>query len=191
MKSICVFCGSSDKVDSIYLDAARDMGRVIADSGCQLVYGAGSTGLMGAVAEAVLTGGGEVIGVMPEIFNTPSLSKPEITRYEVVADMHTRKARMHALSDAFIALPGGFGTLDELLETITWAQIGLHAKPIGLLNTGGYYDGLIEFFHKIEEKGFTYEGHNGIYRHAADPAKLLESMNGYLPPEALSKWVDR
>ncbi len=145
MNSVCVFCGSSDRIAKEYLDAAHAMGLAIASRGMRLVYGAGSTGLMGAVAEGALSGGAEVVGVIPEMFHNPTLAHFGLTRLEVTADMHTRKARMYELSDAFIALPGGLGTMDELFESLTWAQIGLHRKAVGLLNVNGYFEHLLTF----------------------------------------------
>ncbi len=140
MNSICVYCGSSDKINPAYLEGATQMGRAIARRGLQLWYGAGSTGLMGAVANGALEAGGEVIGVIPTLFNTPQLAHPGLTRLEVVDSMHQRKERLANQAEAFIALPGGFGTFEELFEILTWAQIGLHQKPVGLLNTLHYYD---------------------------------------------------
>lgn len=191
MKSVCVYCGSSDKVNSIYLNIAREMGAVIAKKGLRLVYGAGSTGLMGAVADGALEMGGDVVGVLPKIFDTPQLAHQGLTSLEVVPDMHTRKARIVELADGFIAMPGGFGTLEEFFEILTWAQIGLHAKPIGLLNIGGYYGPLMTFMRKLETEGFLYAGHNSLYVHNANPEKLLESLYKYQPPDDLNRWVER
>ncbi len=142
MNSICVYCGSSDKIKPAYLEGATQMGRAIAGRGLQLWYGAGSTGLMGAVANGALEAGGEVIGVIPSLFHTPELAHTGLTRLEVVDSMHQRKERLANQAEAFIALPGGFGTFEELFEILTWAQIGLHHKPVGLLNTLHYYDPL-------------------------------------------------
>jgi len=191
MEAVCVYCGSSDKINRVYIEAARQMGVTIAKRGLRLVYGAGSTGLMGAVADGALEAGGEVIGVMPKIFDTPQLAHQGITRYEVVKDLHTRKARIAEISDGFIALPGGYGTLEELLEILTWAQIGLHSKPIGLLNTNGYYDALLAFFDQIEREGFMYAEHQSLYRCASEPEKLLDMMEAYQPPPGLESWVER
>jgi uncharacterized protein (TIGR00730 family) len=191
MEAVCVYCGSSDKVNRVYIKAARQMGLAVAQKGLRLVYGAGRTGLMGAVAEGALEAGGEVIGVIPEIFNTPQLAHRGISHLEVVKDMHTRKARIAEISDGFIALPGGFGTLEELFEILTWAQIGLHAKPIGLLNTNGYYDTLLAFFEQVEKEGFMYTEHKSLYRCAREPEELLTSMTAYQPPDGLERWVER
>jgi uncharacterized protein (TIGR00730 family) len=191
MKSIAVYCGSSDKIAKTYLDAANDLGRLLGSRGYRVVYGAGGTGMMGAVARAAMQAGGEVIGVMPEIFDTHNLRLTEITEYIIKPDMHTRLAHMIELSDGFIALPGGFGTLDEFFQTVTWAQIGLHSKPIGLLNVNGYYNKLSQFLTQVETEGFTYTGHNGLYLCESDPEALLAAMNNYQPPHGLAHWVER
>jgi len=191
MKSLAVFCGSSDKIAETYLATARHVGRLLAVRGIRLVYGAGSTGMMGEMARAAMDAGGEVIGVMPELFNTPQLALPTTTRFEVLPDMHSRLSRMMDLSDGFIVLPGGYGTMDEFFQTVTWAQIGLHSKPIGLLNLGGYFDHLITFMHHMEAEGFMYAGHNHLYVVADTPEALVESMLSYQPPSELNKWVDR
>src|SRR4030042_3204945 len=143
MKTICVYCGSSEKMDGEYLQAAREMGVAIARRGFSLAYGAGCTGMMGAVANGALEVGGEVIGVIPKMFNTPVLMHTGLSRLEIVDSMHTRKQRLGDISDAFIALPGGYGTFEELFEVLTWAQIGLHRKPVGMLNAQHYFDPLL------------------------------------------------
>jgi uncharacterized protein (TIGR00730 family) len=135
MKSICVYCGSADGISPDFVAAARSTGLTLARSGLTLIYGGGRTGLMGAVADGVLEGGGEVVGVIVENMNTPALAHPGLTRLEVTPTIHERKSRMYELADGYIALPGGYGTLDELFETLTWAQIGVHEKPVGLLST--------------------------------------------------------
>jgi len=191
MEAVCVYCGSSDKIVSPYLEAAWEMGAAIARRGLQLVYGAGSTGLMGAVADGALDEGGEVIGVIPEMFNTPQLAHKRLTSFEVVPDMHTRKARIADVSDGFVALPGGFGTLEELFEILTWAQIGLHSKPVGLLNTSGFYDPLLVFLDRVEQEGFMYAEHNSLYSSSTEPDALLDLMSGYRPPNGLERWVER
>jgi uncharacterized protein (TIGR00730 family) len=191
MKAVCVYCGSSDEVPEKYIDAARQMGEVMAARGLQLIFGGGSTGLMGAVADAVLDAGGEVIGVLPLHFNKPELAHARLTRLELVDGMHPRKARMAELADAFVALPGGFGTLEELFEAMTWAQIGLHAKPIGLLNAYGYYDHLLKFLDHANKEGFTFWEHQKLYTHSDDPAKLLDTLAAYQTPEGLDRWMQR
>ena len=139
MRSICVFCGSSDAVHSDFKSAARTMGITLAERGLRLIFGGGKTGLMGEVANGVLEAGGEVTGVIIPSMNTSALAHDGLTYMDVPPDMHSRKARMYELADGFIALPGGFGTMDELFETITWSQIGNHSKPVGLLNVNDYY----------------------------------------------------
>lgn len=191
MKSIAVYCGSSDRISEEYLQLARDTGRMLAEQGIRVIYGAGSTGMMGAVATAAMDAGGEVIGVMPEIFNTPQLALPTTTGFEVTTDIHARLARMIELSDGFIALPGGYGTMDEFFQTVTWAQIGLHTKPIGLLNHAGYYDKLLEFLARVEDEGFMYSGHNGLYVSADTLQALLKAMEDFKPLPFLHHWLER
>lgn len=191
MRSICVYCGSSDQINSSYLNAASEMGAVIAARGLQLVYGAGVTGLMGAIANGALENGGEVIGVLPEIFNTPTLAHNKLTRLEIVEDMHQRKARLAELADAFIALPGGFGTLEELFEILTWAQIGLHQKPVGLLNVRRYFDPLLELVEKASSEGFIYHEHRDLLISGDDPNSLLEALLNHTPPAGLDRWLTR
>lgn len=191
IRSICVYCGSADGVDAAYYTAAADMGALLARSGLRLVYGAGKTGLMGAVADGVLAAGGEVVGVVPASLNQPQLIHAGLTTLEVAADIHQRKARMSALADAFIALPGGYGTLDELFETLTWAQIGLHAKPVGLLNTRGYYDPLLEFIERVRAEHFIYDVHRDLLAADPDPAVLLEKLRAFQLPDGLERWVSR
>ncbi len=191
-KMIAIFCGSSDLIDDQYLQAAAAIGTAVAQRGWGVVYGAGSTGMMGAVARAALAAGGEVVGVIPEIFDTPTLALRELTRYEVTPDMHTRKARMAELSDAFIALPGGYGTLEEFFEALTWNQIGVHSKPMGLLNTKGYYDPLVTFLvDKVQGEGFAYKEHAQLFSVEAEPDALLDQLAAYQPPDGLARWVDR
>lgn len=191
MQSICVYCGSSDKPNSGYLNAAYEMGSAIAAQGLQLVYGAGVTGLMGAVANGALENGGEVIGVLPEIFNTPTLAHFGLTRLEIVADMHQRKARLAELADGFVALPGGYGTFEELFEILTWAQIGLHRKPVGLLNTSQYFDPLLSLVEKAQAEGFIYEEHRALFTASDNPGTLIKTMLAYQPPSSLDRWLTR
>jgi len=190
MKSICVYCGSSDLVSSDYLAAARQMGRVLASHGTRLVFGGGKTGLMGAVADGVLEGGGEVVGVIIPSMNTPALAHIGLTRMDVVPTMHARKARMHELSDGYIALPGGFGTMDELFETITWAQVGEHEKPVGLLNTKNYYAPLLVALKHFVQEGFIFQEHLDSLSCESDPDKLLDTMGKYKHPyAAVKRWM--
>jgi uncharacterized protein (TIGR00730 family) len=191
MQSICVYCGSSDRIPSAYLDAAQQMGYTLAERGLTLLYGAGCTGIMGVLADAVLERGGQVVGVIPAMFNTPQLVHKSLTRLEVVADMHTRKARLVGLADAFIALPGGFGTMDELFEILTWAQIGLHDKPIGLLNTCGYFTKLLEWIEQAQMEGFIYDEHRALFTYAETPGDLLDALKRHCPPAGLERWLTR
>jgi uncharacterized protein (TIGR00730 family) len=191
IQSICVYCGSADGLSQVYLEAARQTGRVLAHAGIRLVYGAGKTGLMGAVAEGALEAGGIVVGVVPTNLNLPVLIHSGLTQLEVTADMHTRKARMSALADAFIALPGGFGTFEELFETLTWAQIGLHTKPIGLLNAQHYYDPLLEMVEHAIREGFIYPEQRNLLVADSEPARLLEKLTAFTPPSGIERWINR
>jgi len=190
MNSICVFCGSSDAIHSDYLSAARTMGRILAESGLQLIYGGGKTGLMGAVADGALEAGGEVIGVIIPSMNTKALAHDGLTRMEVPLTMHNRKARMHELSDGYIALPGGFGTFDELFETITWAQTGAHEKPVGLLDVKNYYAPLLAAIDHAVDEGFIFKEHRDALICDSDPHKLLDAMIKYEHPhDAVKRWM--
>ncbi len=191
MESVCVYCGSADNMDPVYLDAAYEMGAAIAERGLRLIYGAGSTGLMGAVADGALGSGGEVIGVIPKLFNTPTLAHSKLSHLEVVEDIHVRKARMIELAEAFIALPGGFGTLEELFEVLTWAQIGLHHKPIGLLNTRNYFNSLLKFVKHAQEEGFIFGEHQKLFTHTNLPEVLLNALVTYKQPSGLERWLTR
>ncbi len=190
MKSICVFCGSSDTVHEGYKTAAYQMGVTLAQNGIRLVYGGGKTGLMGEVANGALSAGGEVIGVIIPSMNTPALAHTNLTRMEVTPEMRSRKARMHELSEGFIALPGGFGTWDELFETITTSQTGEHEKPVGLLNTKNYYAPLLAAIDHAVTEGFVFEEHRQAVSLESDPVKLLEAMRNYNHPhEAVKRWM--
>ncbi|MBV6396588.1 MAG: LOG family protein YvdD [Anaerolineales bacterium] len=190
MNSICVFCGSSDSVHADYLAGARGMGRVLARRGLRLVYGGGKTGLMGAVADGVLEAGGEVIGVIIPSMHTAPLAHAGITSMEVTPTMHARKARMHELSDGFIALPGGYGTFDELFETITWSQTGAHQKPIGLLNLRNYYAPLLAAIDHAVKEGFVFHEHRDSLRCESEPETLLDALENYEHNhEAVKRWM--
>lgn len=191
IQNLCIYCGSSDKVRPQYLEAAAKMGRALAQRNMRLIYGAGSTGLMGAVADAALSNGAEVIGVLPQMFHTPQLAHTRLTRLEIVDSMHTRKARLAELADAFVALPGGFGTFDEWFEIITWAQIGLHCKPIGLLNSHGYYDPLLALVEHANREGMIYSEHSRLFVQAAEPDALLDALEEFERPSGLERWVER
>lgn len=190
-KSICVYCGSADGLDQIYLDAARILGGLLANRGIELIYGAGKTGLMGALANGVLEAGGRVTGVVPENLNQSQLIHGALSRLEVVPDIHARKARMSQLAEAFITLPGGYGTLDELFETLTWAQIGLHTKPVGLLNTGGYFGPLLEMIERARSEKFIYDEHRDLLVSSSDPSDLISRLEQFKIPSGLDRWVSR
>jgi uncharacterized protein (TIGR00730 family) len=190
MQSICIFCGSSDAVHTDYKSAAHALGVILAERRIRLIYGGGRTGLMGAIADGALSAQGEVIGVIIPSMNTPVLAHDGVTRMEVPPDMNTRKARMHALADGYIALPGGFGTFDELFETITWSQIGHHQKPVGLLNARNYFVPLLAALDHAVAEGFVFKEHRDSISCEADPEKLLDAMEKYEHPyDAVKRWL--
>jgi uncharacterized protein (TIGR00730 family) len=190
MKRICVFCGSSPGHDPRYLEAARSMGRTLAERGIGLVYGGGSVGLMGAVADAALASGGEVVGVIPQVLQIRELAHKKLSTLHVVGSMHERKALMAELSDGFVALPGGMGTLEELSEVLTWAQLGLHARPVGMLDVAGYYQPLAEFFDRAVGAGFLRPAHRALLLVGHEPAALLDQFAVWRGP-ALEHVIDR
>jgi len=176
MHSVCVYCGSKVGKHPEYRRAAQQLGELLAARELQLVYGGGQVGLMGVIADAVLAAGGTVVGVIPDKLATKELLHPGVQEMHVVRTMHERKAKMTELADAFIAMPGGYGTFDELFEAITWAQIGYHNKPIGLLNTAGYFDPLLQLIgHAIEEQ-FIAPRHAELVVHDATPGALLDRL---------------
>lgn len=190
LKSLCVYCGSSDAVHADFKAAARELGRIIAQRGTRLVYGGGKTGLMGEVANGALSAGGEVIGVIIPSMNTPALAHPGLLRMDVAPDMHGRKARMHELSDGYIALPGGFGTWDELFETVTWAQTGAHEKPVGMLNVKNYYSHMLAAMDHAVSEGFIFAEHRQTVFCNSDPQELLDAMETYKHPHgAVKRWM--
>lgn len=190
MKSICVFCGSSDAVHADYLHGARQMGRTLAERGIRLIYGGGKTGLMGAVADGVLEAGGIAVGVIIPSMNTAALAHISLTQMDVVEGMHARKARMHELSDGYIAMPGGLGTFDELFETITWAQTGAHEKPVGLFNVRNYYAPLLTAIDHAVAEGFIFREHRDALFCEADPNLLINKMAQYEHPRAaVRRWM--
>ncbi|SIS05454.1 hypothetical protein SAMN05878276_1799 [Aquipseudomonas alcaligenes] len=190
LKSVCVFCGASPGARPIYHEAAAQLGRHIAERGLTLVYGGGAVGLMGVVADAALAAGGEVIGIIPQSLERAEIGHKGLSRLEVVDGMHARKARMAELADAFIALPGGLGTLEELFEVWTWGQLGYHAKPLGLLEVDGFYARLTDFLDHLVAERFVREQHRAILQIDASPAALLDRMSAW-QPTAAPKWVDR
>jgi uncharacterized protein (TIGR00730 family) len=189
MKRVCVFCGSSPGKSPVFLEAARATGRALAERGIGLVYGGGSVGLMGAVADATLDAGGEVVGVIPRALELRELAHRRLTTLHVVGSMHERKARMAELADGFVALPGGMGTLEELAEILTWAQLGLHARPIGLLDAAGYYRPLIQFFDQAVAEGFIRPDHRRLLLVGAEPGPLLDQFATWRPPP-VERWID-
>ncbi|HUE99462.1 MAG TPA: TIGR00730 family Rossman fold protein [Anaerolineales bacterium] len=190
MKSICVFCGSSDSVHADYVMGARFMGRTLAERGIRLIYGGGKTGLMGVVADAVLEAGGEVVGVIIPSMNTLPLAHIGLTKMDVVEGMHARKARMHELAGGYIAMPGGFGTFDELFETVTWAQTGAHEKPVGLFNVRNYYAPLLAAIDHAVQEGFVFKEHRDALFCEADPNLLIDKMAQYEHPRAaVKRWL--
>lgn len=182
MKSLCVYCGSSPGRLDTYADAARNLGERLADAGIGLVYGGAGVGLMGVLAAAALARGGRVTGVIPRALMDRELAHPGLTRLEVVADMHARKARMAALADGFVALPGGMGTLEELCEMLTWGQLGLHAKPCAVLNVGGYFDSLLDFLDHMAAEGFLRPRHHDMLLRADGVDALLAAFARYRAP---------
>jgi uncharacterized protein (TIGR00730 family) len=190
MKSICVYCGSAKLASREYFVAAKGMGETLARRGQTLIYGGGKTGLMGALADSALESGGEVVGVITEGMNTSELAHTLLTRLEVTATIHQRKARMYELAEGYIALPGGYGTLDELFETLTWAQIGEHSKPVGLLNVNRYYDDLLKMLDRAVEEKFLFPEHRKALLCDSEAEGLLEMMEGYrTPTEAVKRWM--
>ncbi|CAD5190369.1 cytokinin riboside 5'-monophosphate phosphoribohydrolase LOG1-like [Musa acuminata AAA Group] len=180
-RRICVFCGSSQGKKRSYQDAAVELGKELVSRSIDLVYGGGSVGLMGLVSQAVHDGGRHVIGVIPRILMPPEISGETVGEVKAVADMHQRKAEMARNSDAFIALPGGYGTLEELLEVITWAQLGIHDKPVGLLNVEGYYNSLLSFIDQAVEEGFISPSARHIVVSAPTVKELVKMLEEYFP----------
>jgi uncharacterized protein (TIGR00730 family) len=187
LRRVCVFCGSSMGFSPAYAEAAAELGKLLAQRGIGLVYGGASVGTMGVVADAALAAGGEVIGVIPEALSSVEVAHAGLTELHVVPDMHQRKAKMAALSDGFLALPGGAGTLEELFEVWTWAQLGLHAKPIGLVDVGGYYSPLVTFSDHMVTEGFLSAGYRDLVLVDSDASALLDRFADY-PPSAPPKW---
>jgi uncharacterized protein (TIGR00730 family) len=185
---ICVFCGSSPGAGPAYLEQATALGALLAERGIGLVYGGASVGTMGAVADGALAAGGEVVGVIPEHLSRVEISHAGLTELHVVADMHERKAKMAALADGFLALPGGVGTLEELFEIWTWAQLGLHAKPLGLVDIGGFYRPLWTFVEHMVTEGFVRPQHRDLVSMDADPRVLLDRFAEHTPTTTV-KWT--
>jgi len=183
MNSLCVFCGSSPGKDDVYLEAARGLGRLLAKRGITLVYGGGSVGLMGAVANATLREGGRAVGVIPKSLWDLEVGHRALSDLHIVETMHDRKAMMAELSDAFLVLPGGIGTLEEFFEIWTWGQLGIHHKPFGVLDVNGYYAGLFGFLDGMVGQGFLKPQHRAMVGVDTDPEALLDALAGYAPPK--------
>jgi hypothetical protein len=190
LKRICVFCGSSNGARDTYVAAAQQIGAGLARRGLEVVFGGGRVGLMGAVADAALDAGGRVIGVIPKALMDKELAHQRLIELHVVRSMHERKALMADLADGFIALPGGFGTLEEFCEIFTWTQLGFHNKPCGILNVDGYYDTLLRFFDQTVTEGFVRVQHRALILTANDTEHLLDQMLAAQPP-LVDKWLER
>jgi len=189
MARICVFTGSSSGLDPGFTEGAKAFGARLVARGHGLVYGGGRVGLMGTVAQAVLDGGGEAIGVIPRFMGAREVAHEGLSTLEWVDSMHARKARMAELADAFVALPGGWGTLDELFEILTWAQLGLHGKPVAMLNLGGFFDPLLAYLRSAQAAGFVKEGHHALLQVDADPEALLARLENFHPSPLHAKWT--
>jgi len=188
LRSLCVFCGSNVGFKPEYAMAARRLGSILALHGVRLVYGGGRVGLMGALADAALAAGGDVVGVIPEALRTKEVAHDGLPDLRVVASMHERKALMAELSDAFVALPGGYGTLDELFEVVTWSQLGIHRKPIVLMDTAGYFGPLIGMLDHGVDEGFLRREHRALIVTASSPEEVVDRLQTARPPE-VSKWL--
>lgn len=188
IKNICVYCGSSFGRQAIYTETAQALGELLAERGIRLIYGGAKVGLMGVVADAALSKGGEVIGVIPDSLVTHEVAHEGLTDLIVTDSMHTRKMRMAELADAFIALPGGWGTLDEMFEVLTWAQLGFHKKPCGLLNVAGYYEGLKQFFKHTVDEAFVRSSNYDLLLIETEPKMLLDRLLQHESTHT-SKWI--
>jgi hypothetical protein len=188
LKTVCVFCGSNTGSRALYAEKAAEFGRTIAARGLTLVYGGSKLGLMGIMADAALAAGGAVVGVIPAALIEREIAHGALTELRQVKSMHERKAMMADLSDAFVAMPGGAGTLEEFFEIWTWAQLGHHRKPVGLLNSGGFFDRLLAFLDHVEGERFMRGEHRRMLLVDSDPGRLLASCDGYEPP-VVEKWI--
>ena len=189
MTRLCVFCGSNPGVNPVFREAARALAAELVARRVGLVYGGGATGLMGALADAVLAGGGEVVGVIPRGLMTAELAHAGLSHQHVVASMHERKALMARLADGFVALPGGLGTLEETLEVLTWAQLGIHRKPVGLVNVAGYWDDLLRLLGHAVREGFVRPEYAGLLLAEPSPARLLDQFAVWSPPALARAWL--
>jgi uncharacterized protein (TIGR00730 family) len=191
LRRVCVFCGSSPGARPSYGEATEELARLLVAEGIGLVYGGGQVGLMGRLADTVLAEGGEITGVMPEALVAKEIGHPGLNDLRVVDSMHERKALMADLSDAFVALPGGLGTLEELFEVYTWSQLGLHSKPCALLDVDGYYDGIATFLSHAVEERFVREDHRAMLIVESEPRAMLERLRRFEPAAVVPKWIDR
>lgn len=189
MNRLCVFCGSSAGETSRYVEAAGLTGALLAERGLTLVYGGSRVGLMGRLADAALDAGGEVVGVIPRALTAREVAHEGLTELHVVDSMHERKALMAELADGFLALPGGLGTLEEFFEVLTWSQLGLHRKPCGLLDVGGYFEALVRFLDHAVTQGFLAETHRRMIQVDSEPEALLRRLDSYEPPR-LPRWIE-
>jgi uncharacterized protein (TIGR00730 family) len=191
VRRVCVFCGSSPGARPAYAEAAEELAALLVANGIGVVYGGGGVGLMGRLADAVLARGGEITGVIPDALVDREIGHPGVRDMRTVGSMHERKALMAELSDAFVALPGGIGTLEELVEVFTWSQLGLHRKPCGLLDVEGYYEELAAFLDHAVRERFLREEHRSTLIVEREPTALLERMRAYEPEAVQPKWIDR
>ncbi len=190
MNRLCVYCGSSFGTGETYIDAANDLAALLVASNTDLVYGGARKGIMGVLADAVLAGGGKVTGVIPQSLMDKEIAHDGLTELHVVKSMHERKSLMAVLSDGFVAMPGGYGTLEEIVEVLTWGQLQFHEKPCGLLNVNGYFDHLLAYLDHATQEGFLRAEHREMLLVANSPAELLDLFAHYEPPD-IKKWIDQ
>jgi uncharacterized protein (TIGR00730 family) len=190
MRRLCVFCGSSTGSRPEYAESTRRLGQLLAGRDIELVFGAGHVGLMGVLADAVLEAGGRAVGVIPQALVDKELAHGRLSELHVVSSMHQRKALMADRADGFVALAGGYGTCDELFEIVTWAQLGIHGKPIGLLNVAGFFDPLLAWIDRAVAEGFIRLEHRRLLLVDDDPVRLLDALARYQPPAPVARWVD-
>ena len=190
MKSIVVFCGSGDGYNESYRETAYGVGKTLAERNIRIIYGGAKVGLMGALADGALQHGGEVVGVIPYFLKTKEVAHEEVTEMIVVETMHERKLKMNEMSDGIITMPGGWGTMEEMFEMLSWGLLGLHQKPVGLLNVNGYYDALKALCNNMVQEGFLSENVNATLLISESIEELLEQMESYVPPE-MPKWITK
>jgi hypothetical protein len=190
MKSVCVFCGSATGANPAYAKAARELGRSLAARGLGLVYGGGRVGLMGEAATSALEAGGSVVGVIPQALSAKEIALEAVTELIVVGTMHARKALMADRAGAFVALPGGYGTCDELFEILTWAQLGIHRKPVGLLNVNGFFTPLLRWLDHVVSEGLLKPKHRELLLVADAVPEMLDKLAAWTPPAPVTKWVE-